>query len=108
MGSLFEKFQKAIAMRTSLAEMGHQQPPAPVAIENTAANSIVNGTAKKKRYQANDMRFYWVIDRIRQNHFHIFWEEEREHLVDYVTKHHPMWHHRTLRPIYVAATQKNT
>ena len=93
-------------MRTSLADMGYQQPPTPVATYNTAANSIVNGMAKQKISRAINMRFYWVRDIIRQNHFHIFWEEEKKNLVDYVTKHQPIWHHRTMRPRYVKATKK--
>ena len=67
-------------MRTSLAEMGHLQPPTPVGTYNTAANSIVNGTAKQKRYRAIDMRFYWVIDRILKNHFHKFLKEGKKNL----------------------------
>ena len=35
-------------MQTALAEMDHKQPPTPVATDNTAADSIVNGMAKKK------------------------------------------------------------
>ena len=93
-------------MRTALAEMGHQQPPTLVATDNIATNSIVNGTAKQKRSRAIDMRFYWVRDRIRQNYFHIFWEEGKKNLADYVTKHHPIWHHRAMRPRYVKATKK--
>ena len=34
LGGLFEKYQKSTSMRTALAEMGHQQPPTPVAIDN--------------------------------------------------------------------------
>ena len=48
LGGLFENCQKATYTRTYLAEMGHQQPPTPVDTDNTAANSIVNGTAKQK------------------------------------------------------------
>ena len=107
MGGLFENFWKAIYMRTAaLAEMGHQQPPTPVATYNTAANSIVNGTAKQKRSRAIDMIFYWVRDRIRKNHFHIFWEDGNKNLSDYVTKHHPIWYHIAMRPRYVKTTTK--
>ena len=74
LGGLFENFQKATYTRTALAEMGHLQPPTPMATDNTSANSIVNGTEKQKISRAIDMRFYWVRDRIRQNYFHIFWE----------------------------------
>ena len=48
LGILFENFQKETSMRMALAEMGHQQPPTPVAMDNKAAKIIVNGTAKKK------------------------------------------------------------
>ena len=74
LGGLYENCQKLTSKRTALAEMGHQQPPTPVATYNTAENSIVNGTEKQKISRAIDMIFYWVRDRIRQNHFHIFWE----------------------------------
>ena len=47
-GGLFENCQKATSMRIELVEMGHQQPPAPVATDNTAEKIVVNGTAKQK------------------------------------------------------------
>ena len=49
LGGLFENIQKATYKKTVLAEMGHLQPPTPVATDNSAANSIVNGTAKQKK-----------------------------------------------------------
>ena len=69
--------------------MGHQQLPAPLAMENIAAKIIVNVTAKQKRYRAINMIFYWVKYIIRQNNFRIFWEEGGG-LAGYVTKHHPI------------------
>ena len=87
--------------------MGHPQPPKPVATDNTAENSIMNGMEKRKISRATEMIFYWVRVRIRKNHSHIFWEEEKENLVDYITKHHPVWHHKTMRQIYLKPT-KNT
>ena len=47
LGGSSENFKKAIAMIMDLAKMVHQEPPTPVATENIAANSIVNGMAKK-------------------------------------------------------------
>ena len=88
-------------MRTALAEIGHQQPTTPLATDNTAANSIANGKAKQKISRAIKMRFYWVRDRIFKNHSHISWEEGMKNLADYVTKHHLIWKHRTIRPRYV-------
>ena len=67
LGGSFENFQKEIAMITDPANIVHQEPPTPVATENTEANSIVNGTAKQKISREIDMIFYWVIDRIRKN-----------------------------------------
>ena len=87
--------------------MGHQQPPTPVETENTTENSIVNGTAKQRKYWAINMIFYWVRDRIRQKHFHIFWGEGKKTLADYVTKHDPIWNHIAMRPRYVKATKKD-
>ena len=106
LGGLFENCQKATSTNTALVYMGHLQPPTPVATDNTAANSIVNGTEKQKIYSEIDMRFYWVRDRIRQNHFPVFWEEGKKNLADYVTKHHLIWHHRAIRPRYFKAKKK--
>ena len=60
LGGLFEKCQKTTSTRTDLAEMGHQKPPTTVAAENTASNSIANGTAKQKRSRAIDIIFLSV------------------------------------------------
>ena len=45
-------------MSTTLAEMGHQQPPAMMSKNNTEAKIIVNGKAKQKISRAVDMIFY--------------------------------------------------
>ena len=107
LGGLFEFFHKASSMRTDLSEMGHLQPPTLIGTENTATNSIVNGTGKRKRSLEIDMRLYWVKYRIRQNLFHILWEEVKKNLSEYVTKNHPIWHHRAMRPRFVKATKKD-
>ena len=98
LGGLFENCQKTTYVLTALVDMGHQQPPTPLATGNTAANIIVNETAKQTIFQAIDIRFYWVRNRIRQNNLHIFWEERKKKLADYVTKHHLIWRHRAMRP----------
>ena len=54
------------------------------------------------------MIFHCVRDRIQQNRLHIFWEEGKKKLADYVTKHHPIWNHRTMRPRYANSTKKDT
>ena len=82
----------------------------------TTANTGDNGQYRgKQNIQRNwkikisraiDMRYYWVRDRIRQNHFRIFWVEGKKNLSAYVTKHHPIWHHRAMRPRSIKATTK--
>ena len=47
LGGLFENCQKSTSTRTALADMCHKKPPTPVATDNTAENSIVNGTEIK-------------------------------------------------------------
>ena len=47
------------------------------------------------------MRFYWLIDRVNQGQFKVYWERGNKNLADYFTKHHPASHHRRVRPIYV-------
>ena len=48
-----------------------------------------------------DMQFYWLRDRIRQGHFHVYWKQGILNLGDYVTKHHSSKHHQAVRPTYV-------
>ena len=106
-GGFFDNRQKSANNCTSLAEMGHPQPPMPELTDNTEANNIMNGTEKQEISRAIDMRFYWVRNKMRQNNFQIFWEEENKNLADYVTNHHLIWHHRNIQPRYLKPT-KNT
>ena len=108
LGGFFENCQRVKSIRTALAEMGHPQPPTLVATYNTVTNRIVNGLAKLKRPIAIDMRFYSGRDIIQQNHLHIFWDEGKNNLAGCITKHHPIWHHRTMRPIYCKAKKKTS
>ena len=86
--------------------MGHPQPLTPMAMDNTAANSIINGTEKQKIQSIT----YQILLGQRQNmkkNPHIM-GRGKENLVNYVTKHHPTWYHRTMRPRYLKATKKDT
>ena len=48
LGGFFKNCQNPTSIWTTPTEMFHPQPPTPVATDNTATNSIVNGTSKKK------------------------------------------------------------
>ena len=53
---------------------------------------------KQKTSKAIDMRFYWVIDKVNQNQFLIYWRPGANIVGDYVSKHHFPAHHQTMRP----------
>ena len=52
---------------------------------------------QKERSREIDMRFYSVRDRIWQNDFHIFWEEGKKNLADYVKN---TTHYGTIYQLY--------
>jgi hypothetical protein len=56
-----------------MEEMGHQQPPTPLECDNTTAVGILNDTVRQRQSKAMNMRYYWVKDRIKQGHYHIYW-----------------------------------
>ena len=66
LAALFYNCKEACAIRTTLEELGHQQPATPVRTDNTTASGIANDTVKQKRSKAIDMRYYWVRDRTKQ------------------------------------------
>ena len=51
-----------------------------------------------------DMRLYWVQDLIHQGHYSVFWKPGATNLSEYLTKHHPLHHHRRMRPLYMHCT----
>ena len=106
LGGLFENFQESTYTRTALVEMVHQQPPTTVAKENTAAKKHRQWNSKKIS-GVIEIIFYWVRDRIQQNHLHIFWEEGKKNYLIMSQKHHLIWHHRKMRPRYVKSTKKH-
>jgi hypothetical protein len=97
--------QTAEIFRTTLIEMGHPQPPTPGQTVNSTAYGIVNSSIRQRRSRAMDMRFYWVRDHVRQNHFLFYWKPGQENLGDYFTKHHPPAHHQTMRSTYLQVAQ---
>ena len=100
-GSVYINGQEAVPIRTTLAELGHPQPPTPMQVDNSTAYGFANDTIKQKRSKAIDMRFYWIKDRTRQGQFLIFWRPGSTNLGDYHTKHHSAAHHRLMRSTFL-------
>eukprot|EP00957_Ditylum_brightwellii_P164854 12551165-Ditylum_brightwellii.AAC.1 len=63
LGALFKNAKEAVALRTMLQELGHQQPATPIQVDNFVAHGIVNSNIRQGKSKAIDMRFYWVKDR---------------------------------------------
>lgn len=101
LAALFYNGKEACALRTTLEELGHPQPPTPIQTDNSTAAGIANDTVKQKRSKAIDMRFYWIRDRVRQGQFHIYWKKGILNKADYFTKHHPGSHHQAIRSTYL-------
>jgi len=96
LGALFSNALEVLPMRQCLKELGHPQPATPIKTDNSTAQGIINNTIKQKRSKAMDLRFYWLRDRTKQGHFHIYWEPGQHNLADLPTKHHPGSHHKRL------------
>ena len=100
LGALFINAKEAVVLKTTAQEMGHAQPPTPVQTDNTTASGIVNGTMKQRRIKAMDMRFHRIKDQIAQKQFEVYWRRGENNRADYMTKNHPVSHHRNIRPTY--------
>ena len=100
-GTLFDNSKEAARIRLTLQDMGQPQHATPIQVDNKGADDIANDTMKQKHTKAMDMRFYWIKDRVRLLQFLIYWRKGLDNLGDYVTKHHPISHHRRVRPTYV-------
>ena len=47
------------------------------------------------------MRFYCMGDRVKQEHFGVFWKPGVSNLGDYFTKHHSPSHQKGTGPVYL-------
>ena len=102
-GGLYINAHEAVTMRQTLIELGHQQPTngTPIRTDNSTADGIMNRTVKANRSKSMDMRFWWLVDRVEQGQFRIFWAPGKVNLADYFSKKHPASHHKKVRPIYL-------
>ena len=103
-GALHHNASEACGLRTALDEMGHPQTPTTMQVDNSTAAGIANQTVKQRRSKSNDMKFYWIQDRILQDQFRVFWNKGLLNLADYFTKHHPVKHHQEMRKVYLQTT----
>ena len=100
-GALFENSKLADPMRETLFELGHPQPATPICTDNSTAEGLANDTLKQKRSKAMDMRYHWIRDRVKQQHFKVHWQAGQLNKADYFTKHFPPAHHKKIRTSYL-------
>jgi hypothetical protein len=87
LAALFHNGKEANPIRITLQELGNEQPPTPIQMDNSTATGIANDSIKQKRSKAIDMLFYWIRDHVQQGQFHIFWKRGIHNQADYFTKH---------------------
>lgn len=102
---LFHNTKYGAMLRTTLAKMGHTQPPTPIQTDNSTATGITNGTVRQCKFKALDMRFCWIQDCVRQGHFLVYWRRGKDNMGDYFTKHHATAHHQQIQPTYLHVAQ---
>ena len=96
----------AMPIRAALIEMGYPQPATPLHTDNSTAHGFLNETIKQKRTKAIDMRFWWLVDRVRQKHITVHWSPGSTNLVDYFSKHHSLAHHAKKRKTFLYTKSK--
>jgi hypothetical protein len=101
LAGVFYNAKETIALRTTLEELGHEQPPTPIVTDNSTAAGIANDTVKMKQSKAMDMRFYWSRDKVKQGIITVTWRAGSVNRADYFSKDHPPAHHREMRPMFL-------
>ena len=66
LGALYINAKKAVPMRITLEEMGHQQPMTSMQTDNTTALGVVTNNIQPKCTKTMDMRFHWLSDKEAQ------------------------------------------
>jgi hypothetical protein len=101
LGALYNNSREAAPLRITLEELGFPQPPTPIQVDNTTAAGLANGTVKPRRSKAMTMRYFWIQDRVSLSQYFVYWDRGVLNLADYPTKHHPVSHHKAVRPTYL-------
>ena len=104
-GSLFVNGQHAEWTRTILIALGHPQAATEIKCDNKCAVGLATDTLKIKRSKSIDMRFHWIRDRIRQQHFAVTWEPGASNRADFFTKALPTHVHQARMPTIVDIPQ---
>ena len=100
-GGIYANCQTSIPLRHMLEALDHPQLPTAIKTDNQTAGQFVNKTLKLKRSKSWDMRYFWLLDRVTQQQFYIYWDKGSNNHGDYFTKHWPANYHQEIRPRYI-------
>jgi hypothetical protein len=82
----FKIAQDAVHYRRIAHDLGYPQPATLLRMDNTVAIGLAQGTINAKRSKAMDMRFFWIVDRIKQKQFQVAHIPGMWNLSDHFTK----------------------
>ena len=101
LGALFLNCREPKILCLVLEELGHLQPPTPVACNNSTTTVIANNMVKKARSRSMEIRYFWVADHVKLKKINVGWQPEKEQLADYTSKHHTGPYHQEVQPTYL-------
>ena len=82
----FQAAQTATHHRAILSDLGYPQPPTMLRMDNTVAIGIAAGQMNAKRSKSMDMRFFWLVDRVKQQQFAVSHIPGIWNIADHFTK----------------------
>jgi hypothetical protein len=82
----FQAAQAAVHHRRILADLGYPQPATLLRMDNTVALGIASGKMNAKRVKSMDMRFFWLVDRVKQQQFVVQHIPGSWNIADHFTK----------------------
>ena len=100
-GAAYTNGKTAEGLRITLHDLGFPQPATLLVMDNQCSTGIANDLVTQRKSKAMDMRFHWIRDRIRQQHFLAEWRDGKVNLADYFTKDHSTHHFVRMRPFFV-------
>ena len=99
--AMFINAQQGEKIRQILHDLGFPQQATVMTYDNTVAGKLALRKCKQKRSKAIALRYHWIRDRIAMGHFQLVWRPGSHNLADFLTKPHPVYHHRRMSKFFV-------
>ena len=93
---IFAAARLALTERNILHDMGYPQPPTPIYCDNECAVGLSNDSIATKMSKSVDMRFNWIVDRVKQQQFTVHHIPGVNNVADFFTKSLPVQRHKQL------------